>query len=58
MEKPAFNLLDRENSSKREVDEREGVRTQSKRGQGGEGAQLTGASSGSCACFPKEVQEA
>lgn len=39
-------------------EEREVVRSRSERGQGGEGAQLTGASSGSGACFPKEVQEA
>lgn len=32
--------------------------SESERGQGGERAQLTGASSGSGACFPKEVQEA
>lgn len=63
MEMPVFNLLDGENKSRgewwrrgRERGRELGVRAGW--GQGGEGAQLTGASSGSGACFPKEVQEA
>lgn len=61
VERPVFHLRDRENESTREWDRqcrRKGVRNYSERGQKGEGPQLTGASFGSGACFPKEVQEA
>lgn len=58
MERPVFHLRDRENKRERELDGEQWRGSQSERGHGGEGAQLTGASSGSGACFPKEVHEA
>lgn len=52
-----ISSTERKKKYERATAKREGGRSESTRGQGGEGAQLTGASSGSGACFPEEVQE-